>query len=181
MSLIEYIEELERQLAERDAEIAKYRDAPVVAWKDTCRTTHEDDSEDNDPVLLGYEGWIDLPDGTDLIVKPGESISYQTSTEELDDYVAEKLKDAQLAYEKAAEAAMLLNFKVEELTRQRDLAVSALNSVSALIDNSTGVAGLHLNGDVAPWEELRTGGRFESWLLEFDEALAAIKESEKAK
>ena len=72
MSLIEYIEELERQLAERDAEIAKYRDAPVVAWKDTCRTTHEDDSEDNDPVLLGYEGWIDLPDGTDLIVKPGE-------------------------------------------------------------------------------------------------------------
>jgi len=32
---LEAIEQLERQLAERDAEIAKHRDAPVVAWMNT--------------------------------------------------------------------------------------------------------------------------------------------------
>ncbi len=49
--------------------------------------------------------------------------------------------------------------------------VGALREVAALIDESHGVAGLHLNGDVAPWSELREGGRFE-WLGEFDRALA---------
>ena len=46
-----------------------------------------------------------------------------------------------------------------------------INAVANLIDNSTGVEGLHLNGDIAPWNELRTGGRFESWLVDFDDAL----------
>ena len=49
--------------------------------------------------------------------------------------------------------------------------VRGINAAADLIDNSTGVEGLHLNGDVAPWSELRTGGRFESWLVDFDEAL----------
>lgn len=38
-------------------------------------------------------------------------------------------------------------------------------SLHDLIDDSEGVVGLHLNGDVAPWEELMEGGRFEEWLL----------------
>ena len=50
--------------------------------------------------------------------------------------------------------------------------VRGINAAADLIDNSTGVEGLHLNGDIAPWNELRTGGRFESWLVEFDEALS---------
>jgi hypothetical protein len=50
--------------------------------------------------------------------------------------------------------------------------VEGLMAVKVLIENSHGVVGLHLNGDVAPWEELRTGGRFESWLVAFDAALA---------
>ena len=49
--------------------------------------------------------------------------------------------------------------------------VLGINAVADLIDNSTGVEGLHLNGDIAPWNELRTGGRFESWLVDFDDAL----------
>ena len=49
--------------------------------------------------------------------------------------------------------------------------VLGINAVADLIDNSTGVDGLHLNGDIAPWNELRSGGRFESWLVDFDEAL----------
>jgi hypothetical protein len=52
-------------------------------------------------------------------------------------------------------------------------AESGLLAVANLIDNSAGVDGLHLNGDVASWESLRTGGRFEDWLVKFDVALNA--------
>jgi hypothetical protein len=44
----------------------------------------------------------------------------------------------------------------------------------ALIEDSYGVAGLHLNGDVAPWHELRTGGRYEDWLFDFDQAVKRL-------
>jgi hypothetical protein len=54
---------------------------------------------------------------------------------------------------------------------------SGINAVSALIDNSQGVYGLHLNGDPSPWSELQEGGRFEEWLYEFDTARAAIGDS----
>ena len=53
-------------------------------------------------------------------------------------------------------------------------------AVEALMDNSSGVDGLHLNGDIATWGELRTGGMFESWLVDFDEALSIAGELEKA-
>ena len=46
-------------------------------------------------------------------------------------------------------------------------------ALNQLQENSEGVAGLHLNGDVAPWDELRQGGRFEEWLMVFDEELEA--------
>ena len=49
-----------------------------------------------------------------------------------------------------------------------------IHAVLHLIENSQGVAGLHLNGDVAPWDELRDGGQFEAWLYEFDKAIEAI-------
>lgn len=49
---------------------------------------------------------------------------------------------------------------------------AGLNAVSELINDSYGVTGLHLNGDVAPWAELRTRGRLEEWLLAFDDALS---------
>ena len=49
--------------------------------------------------------------------------------------------------------------------------VRGINAAADLMDNSSGVDGLHLNGDIAPWNELRTGGMFEEWLVDFDEAL----------
>ena len=49
--------------------------------------------------------------------------------------------------------------------------VRGINAASDLIDNSTVVKGLHLSGDIAPWGDLRAGGRFEEWLVDFDEAL----------
>jgi hypothetical protein len=46
-----------------------------------------------------------------------------------------------------------------------------LKAVKDLIEESDGVAGLHLNGEVAPWDSLRSGGHYESWMRNFDEAL----------
>lgn len=68
------------------------------------------------------------------------------------------------------EAAILA---IEEYKRKK--LVRGLLSVASLIHDSQGVAGLHLNGDVAPWSELRTGGRFEEWLYEFDDALEIVE------
>jgi len=48
---------------------------------------------------------------------------------------------------------------------------SALNSVIDLIDNSTGVAGLHQNGEVAEWDSILAGGHFEEWLIDLTEAI----------
>lgn len=47
----------------------------------------------------------------------------------------------------------------------------ALEEVQSLISESSGVYGLHLNGDSSPWSELEQGGRFER-LCGLPEALA---------
>jgi hypothetical protein len=52
---------------------------------------------------------------------------------------------------------------------------AGIKSVVELIDDSEGVYGLHLNGDGAPWDSLRTGGSFEEWLLDFDKAQEPAK------
>lgn len=52
--------------------------------------------------------------------------------------------------------------------------LSVVEDLSGLIDESSGVYGLHLNGDPSPWEELLPGGRFER-ITNFYEALAATE------
>lgn len=68
-----------------------------------------------------------------------------------------------------------------QLTKQMEteLAVArkGLEAVESLINESHGVGGLHLNGDLATWGELRTGGEFEEWLIAFDDALNATRSS----
>lgn len=49
-------------------------------------------------------------------------------------------------------------------------AIAALRAIEGLIHDSDGVVGLHLNGDIAYWEDLRTGGQFEEWLYDVDNA-----------
>jgi len=51
-----------------------------------------------------------------------------------------------------------------------------IESVRDLIEDSVGVAGLHMNGDIATWNELEEGGRFEEWLMLFNDAEDLIKE-----
>lgn len=64
-----------------------------------------------------------------------------------------------------------------QLERELAVARKGLEAVASLMDESHGVDGLHLNGDLAPWDELRTGGRFEEWLVAFDDALNAARSS----
>jgi hypothetical protein len=59
-------------------------------------------------------------------------------------------------------------------TKAHELLNLLLDDLDALVDNSEGVAGLHLNGDVASWESLREGGRFETWLMRMDQARAFL-------
>ena len=58
-----------------------------------------------------------------------------------------------------------------EINRLRARTAKLVESVGKLVDDledligeSEGVAGLHLNGDLAPWESLLPGGAFEDWL-----------------
>ena len=74
------------------------------------------------------------------------------------------------SYDRMAEHA-------RQLERELSVARKGLDAVASLIDESNGVGGLHLNGDFAPWCELRTGGRFEEWLVAFDDALVAVRSS----
>ncbi|MGI1988637.1 hypothetical protein [Shewanella glacialipiscicola] len=73
------------------------------------------------------------------------------------------------------EYASLNQEELVNLLLERDLKIAALTAavecVEDLIDSSSGVSGLHLNGDVANWSSLRTGGQFEAWLVDFDSAL----------
>lgn len=68
--------------------------------------------------------------------------------------------------------------RVDAAERRVEAAATGLRAVEALIIESRGVIGLHLNGDEAPWGDVRTGGRFEEWLREFDTALAAASKEE---
>lgn len=63
---------------------------------------------------------------------------------------------------------------IEEYRRKK--LVDGLLAVEQLIAESHGVTGLHLNGDVAPWDELRSGGSFEAWLFAFDAALEIARQ-----
>jgi hypothetical protein len=61
----------------------------------------------------------------------------------------------------------------------QELAKKAIDAVVSLISESRGVAGLHLNGDVATWDELLAGGYMEEWLLPLSNYVAAADEMAK--
>lgn len=57
--------------------------------------------------------------------------------------------------------------QIDRLTKQNSQMQSVINEFLELMDNSQGVSGLHLNGDVATWNDLRWKG----WLNELDKYL----------
>ena len=62
-------------------------------------------------------------------------------------------------------------FEVEQLEAEIVRLRAGIRAVRELIDSSHGVYGLHLNGDLSPWDELLAGGSFEEWLFDFSAVL----------
>ncbi len=72
-----------------------------------------------------------------------------------------------------AEAARLEG----EKSKLREALSGAVQCFDNLMSDSGGVYGLHLNGDPAPWSELTSGGHFEDWTTEIDDARLALAET----
>lgn len=53
-----------------------------------------------------------------------------------------------------------------------------IRSIETLMAESGGVYGLHLNGAMASWNDLLTGGRYEDWLHELNVAVRTLDEVE---
>ena len=56
--------------------------------------------------------------------------------------------------------------RIAQLEQQRDELLAALEAVQAVANNSDGVAGWHMNGDIAKWDDL---------LPEIDNAITSVK------
>lgn len=69
-----------------------------------------------------------------------------------------------------------LRNRYEEL---RGMAEKAVAAIDALASESTGVIGLHRNGDVANWDSLFQGGQFEDWLMDVDGLRVRLTETNK--
>lgn len=61
----------------------------------------------------------------------------------------------------AADALEQQAKQIEELAAALAEKDEALREVQGLIEESAGVYGLHLNGDLSPWDELTRGGLYE--------------------
>jgi hypothetical protein len=62
-----------------------------------------------------------------------------------------------------------------ELEADNAILKEGIKCVRELIDDSSGVAGLHLNGVVSSWESLEEGGENEEWLMSFNDAEEILK------
>lgn len=83
------------------------------------------------------------------------------------------------------------NKRLEELSRDKRIhsgfqvlyaellsARKVLEDFQDIIDESNGVIGLHLNGDIATWEELQTDFYFHTWLESLPAHQAQFPEEE---
>jgi len=65
---------------------------------------------------------------------------------------------------------------IKDLCYKVDTLSTGIKAVRSLINESQGVAGLHLNGDIVEWSELEAGGRSEEWLGDLNYSEDAITE-----
>lgn len=109
----------------------------------------------------------------------------QEKTKELEHEKVERLSieyDCEFAECKMSEQAVEIKRLQDELERilaKCERLTKGIKAVADLIEQSGGVYGLHLNGDPAPWSDLTTGGYFENWLIDFDDALQALADAER--
>lgn len=79
------------------------------------------------------------------------------------------------------EYAMALQQELKDRSAKSDPVIAAskrvLHDIDDLVANSEGVAGLHMNGEVADWESLMAGGAFGAWLESVEILRAAMPEA----
>lgn len=75
--------------------------------------------------------------------------------------IAELEVERDKAHQDAISAAVERDELRAKLAAVTNKAGELASDVRGLVDESEGVAGLHLNGDVADWDSLLPGGRFE--------------------
>jgi len=63
-----------------------------------------------------------------------------------------------------------------QMKHQLNVLEEGLNAVREIIDESEGIVGLHLNGDVAYWDDLQVGGVFEDYLSPLQEAEEVLQD-----
>jgi hypothetical protein len=85
-------------------------------------------------------------------------------------YVATVCQHAAIEVSNIVELLKEHEDKAAKLEEENIKLKKALAAVRTLMNNSEGVSGLHMNGDVAPWDELLECGQFEEWLIEFSNA-----------
>lgn len=66
----------------------------------------------------------------------------------------------------------------KEIWTEKAVLRKIVSDLDDLIASSEGVAGLHRNGDIAPWEELTEGGQFESWLSSLEVARGVLEQTQ---
>lgn len=84
-----------------------------------------------------------------------------TSITEEHGRVWERVREQEAEIERLRLKAVELGEQVVQQADEIERLHSLEDELAALIDESHGVAGYHLNGDVAAWEELLPGGRYE--------------------
>ena len=105
------------------------------------------------------------------------ALALNTALAEANDGLGRAAYSATARAEKAETeaAAILSDPRVKALV---EAAAVTLHDIDDLVANSEGVAGLHMNGDVACWESIMDGGAFGAWLSSVEKlrlTLAALK------
>jgi predicted flavoprotein YhiN len=73
---------------------------------------------------------------------------------------------------------MIATEKTPECSKEISEIISAafklVVDLDELMANSDGVAGLHMNGEVADWDSLCEGGSFDAWLSSLEQLRRAL-------
>ena len=170
--LIEHDGEYESDLEEEIETIAKKYAEHVVANKQIHDTMLNELNVKNGEAILSLEGGACglLADSFAAQFKDAGATNYLVIDLSHDDTGPMTITMQRKAGSTPAEKLRALSDENAALVARAAGLERGIESVRVLIDSSDGVAGLHLNGDVASWESLEEGGHFEEWLMGFNNA-----------
>lgn len=111
-----------------------------------------------------------------------ESRTYALAlVQEMKDRAQKEARETKLANAYIERLQSLVNKKDAETDSTQAALAHLLHDLEELAANSEGVAGLHMNGEVADWESLFPGGTFGAWLAGVEVARAALQPTQEPK